>query len=151
MENEQGVCEDHGIEANLHNHTYELENDIYDLKGTLARIPDFKLGPDLNWLVRGGIDAVEFINTFGKQIVYLHIRDQYQNGTWSEFVGQGDAHFKPIATALKEQNFNGQVAIELAFTNDFVPKNELREDWKMSKEFVKTMVSKPTFTTILMN
>ena len=133
----RNVCEDHGIEANLHNHTYELENDIYDLKGTLARIPDFKLGPDLNWLVRGGIDAVEFINTFGKQIVYLHIRDQYQNGTWSEFVGQGDADFKPIATALKEQNFNGQVAIELAFTNDFVPKNELREDWKMSKEFVK--------------
>lgn len=130
------ICEDHGIQANLHNHTYEVENDMHDLKGTLARIPDFKLGPDLNWLIRGGINPVEFINTFGKQIVYLHIRDQYQDGTWSEYVGQGDTDFKPIAAALKTQNFEGQVAIELAFPNDFVPKNELREDWKMSREFV---------------
>ncbi len=75
------ICEDHGIQANLHNHTYEIENDMHDLKGTLARIPDFKLGPDLNWLIRGGIDPVEFINTFGKQLIYFHIRDQYQDGT----------------------------------------------------------------------
>ncbi len=131
------ICEDHGIEANLHNHTYEVENDMHDLKGTLARIPDFKLGPDLNWLIRGGIDPVEFINTFGEQIVYLHIRDQYQDGTWTEFVGQGDTNFEAIATALKAQNFSGQAAIELAFPNDFIPKNELREDWKMSREFAR--------------
>ncbi len=133
----RSVCEDHGIKANLHNHTYELENDMHDLKGTLARIPDFKLGPDLNWLIRGGIDPVEFINTYGKQIVYLHIRDQYLNGTWSEYVGQGDTDFEPIAAALKSQNFGGQAAIELAFPNDFVPKNELREDWRRSRTFVR--------------
>lgn len=133
----QGICEDHGILANLHNHTYEVENDMHDLKGTLARIPDFELGPDLNWLIRGGINPVEFINTFGKQIVYLHIRDQYQDGTWSEYVGQGDTDFEPIAAALKAQNFKGQAAIELAFPSDFVPKNELREDWKMSRNFVR--------------
>ncbi len=133
----RNVCEDHGIETNLHNHTYEVENDMHDLKGTLARIPDFKLGPDLNWLIRGSINPVEFINAYGKQIVYLHIRDQYLDGTWSEYVGQGDTDFKPIAAALKSQNFEGQAAIELAFPNDFVPKNELREDWKMSRTFVR--------------
>lgn len=133
----RGICEDHGIEANLHNHTYEVENEMHDLKGTLARIPDFKLGPDLNWLIRGGIDPVAFINTYGKQIVYLHIRDQYEDGTWSEYVGQGDTDFEPIAAALKAQDFSGQAAIELAFPNDFTPKNELREDWKMSREFVR--------------
>ena len=41
----QGICADHGVEANLHNHTYEVINDLHDLKGTLARIPDIKLGP----------------------------------------------------------------------------------------------------------
>lgn len=133
----RSICDDNGIEANLHNHTYEVENDMHDLKGTLARIPDFKLGPDLNWLIRGGIDPVEFINTYGKQIVYLHIRDQYRDGTWSEYVGQGDTDFEPIAAALKAQNFNGKAAIELAFPNDFTPKNDLREDWKMSREFVR--------------
>ncbi len=131
------VCEDNGILPNLHNHTYEVENGMHDLKGTLARIPDFKLGPDLNWLIRGGIDPVDFINTYGDQIVYLHIRDQYKDGTWSEYVGQGDTDFEPIAAALKAKNFRGQAAIELAFPNDFTPKNELKEDWKMSREFVR--------------
>jgi len=131
------ICEENGIEANLHNHIYEVENDMHDLKGTLARIPDFKLGPNLNWLIRAGVDPVEFITTYGKQIVYLHIRDQYKDGTWSEYVGQGDTDFKPIAAALKAQNFSGQAALELAFPNDFMPKNELKEDWKMSREFVK--------------
>ena len=131
------ICEDYGIEANLHNHTYEVENDMHDLKGTLKRIPDFRLGPDLNWLIRGGIDPVDFINTYRNQIVYLHIRDQYEDGTWSEYVGQGDTDFEPIAAALKAQNFNGQAAVELAFPNDFMPKNELKEDWKKSREFVE--------------
>lgn len=131
------VCDDNGVVANLHNHTYEVENDMHDLKGTLARIPDFKLGPDLNWLIRGGVQPVDFINTYGQQIVYLHIRDQYKDGTWSEYVGQGDTDFESIAAALKAQNFKGQAAIELAFPNDFTPKNELKQDWEMSREFVQ--------------
>ena len=131
------ICKDNGIVANLHNHTYEVENNMHDLKGSLARIPDFKLGPDLNWLIRAGVDPVDFITTYGKQIEYLHIRDQYNDGTWTEYVGQGDTDFKAIAAALKAQGFSGQVAIELAFPNDFTPINELKQDWKMSREFIQ--------------
>ncbi|MGB6153144.1 MAG: sugar phosphate isomerase/epimerase [Pricia sp.] len=131
------ICDDHGVQANLHNHTYEVEDEMHDLKGTLTRIPDFKLGPDLNWLFRAGVNPVDFINTYGNQIVYLHIRDEYDDGTWSEYVGQGDTDFEPIAAALKAQNFNGQAAVELAFPNDFTPENELRDDWKMSRAFVR--------------
>ncbi len=131
------ICEDNGIEANLHNHTYEVENGMHDLKGTLKRIPNIKLGPDLNWLIRAGVDPVEFINTYGKQITYLHIRDQYKDGTWTEYVGQGTTNFPAIAKALKEQSFNGQVAIELAFPDNFTPANPLKEDWKKSIIYVK--------------
>ena len=130
------ICDDNGVEANLHNHTYEVENDMNDLKGTLARIPDFKLGPDLNWLIRAGVDPVDFINTYGKQIVYLHLRDQYEDGAWTEYVGQGDTDFEGIAAALKANGFKGQAAVELAFPEDFTPENELKEDWKMSREFI---------------
>lgn len=131
------ICADHGIKPNLHNHTYEVENDLHDLKGTLARIPEIKLGPDLNWLIRGGVDPVDFINSYGKQIVYLHIRDQYENGDWTEYVGQGATDFARISKALKAQDFNGQVAIELAFPSNFTPKNPLKEDWKLSRKFVR--------------
>lgn len=57
------ISDDNGIVSNLHNHTYEVENDLHDLKGTLVCIPDFKLGPDINWLIRAGVDPVKFINT----------------------------------------------------------------------------------------
>jgi sugar phosphate isomerase/epimerase len=131
------VCKDHGIEANLHNHTYEVANNLHDLKGTLARIPDIKLGPDLNWLIRGGVNPVEFINTYARQITYLHIRDQYQDGKWTEYLGQGVTDFAAISRALTEQKFSGDVAIELAFPPDLTPVNPLKEDWKLSREYVR--------------
>lgn len=131
------VCNENGIEANLHNHTYEIENGMHDLKGTLTRLPDIKLGPDLNWLIRGSINPVDFINAYGKQIVYLHLRDQYANGKWTEYLGQGVTDFSAISKALKTQKFEGDVAIELAFERGFVPAHPLKEDWKLSREFVK--------------
>ena len=93
---------------NLHNHTYEVENDMHDLKGTLARIPDVKLGPDLNWLVRAGVDPVSFIKTYGKQIVFLHLRDQKADGKWSEAMGEGNTDYVAIGKALQEVKFSGR-------------------------------------------
>jgi sugar phosphate isomerase/epimerase len=133
------ICDDSGIVLNLHNHTYEVANGMHDLKGTLARIPDIKLGPDLNWLVRAGVDPVWFIKTYGHQIVYMHIRDQYQDGTWTEYVGQGVTDFPAIAAALRGIDFRGRAAIELAFPAHYVPKYPLTEDWKRSREYVQTV------------
>jgi sugar phosphate isomerase/epimerase len=130
------LCEKNGVVLNLHNHTYEVENDLHDLKGTLARIPDAKLGPDLNWLARGGVDPVEFLRQYGKQIVFLHLRDQHQDGRWSEALGEGDMDYAPIAGALREINFQGDIIIELAHESDFKPTRPLRESLKMSREFV---------------
>ena len=126
----------HGVVLNLHNHTYEVENGMHDLQGTLARIPDVKLGPDLNWLVRAGVDPVEFIHRFGKQIVFMHIRDQKADGTWSEAVGEGNTDYVGIANGLHAIPFTGDAVIELAHEKGFQLKRPLRDDWKISREFV---------------
>jgi sugar phosphate isomerase/epimerase len=126
----------HGVVLNLHNHTYEVENGMHDLEGTLARIPDVKLGPDLNWLVRAGVDPVEFIHRFGKQIVFMHIRDQNADGTWSEAVGEGTMDYVRIAKALHAIPFTGDAVIELAHEKGFKLRRPLREDWKISRDFV---------------
>jgi len=123
------------VALNLHNHMYEVQNNLHDLKGTLSRIAGIKLGPDLNWLVRAGVDPVWFINTYGSQIVYMHIRDQLSDGHWAETVGSGVTDFKAIARALQVQHFTGRAAIELAF--DQPPLHPLREDWKSSLEYVR--------------
>lgn len=127
----------HGIVQNLHNHTFEVVDDLYDLRGTLERLPDVKLGPDLNWLVRAGVDPVWFIDTYGDRIVYLHLRDQHANGRWSEALGEGDTDFSAIAEALERAGFKGDAAVELAHESDFVPTRPLRESLRMSRTFVR--------------
>ena len=131
------LCEQHGVVLNLHNHTYEVENDMHDLKGTLARIPGIKLGPDLNWLVRAGVDPASFIRQFGRQIVFMHLRDQKKDGRWSEAMGEGDTDYAAIGRALHEINFEGDAVIELAHEHDFKPTRPLRESFKISREFVR--------------
>jgi len=131
------LCRDNGVELNLHNHTYEVEDGMHDLKGTLARIPDVKLGPDLNWLVRGGVDPVEFIEAYGESIVFLHIRDQNSDGTWSEAVGEGDMDYIAIGRALRVSRFSGDAVIELAHEGNFKPTRPLRDSLKMSRAHVK--------------
>jgi sugar phosphate isomerase/epimerase len=126
-----------GIVLNLHNHTYEVANNMYDLRGTLKRIPDIKLGPDLNWLLRAGIDPVSFLREFGKQIVFMHLRDQLKDGKWPESLGEGNVDFKEISDVLKEINFEGDAVIELAHENGFIRTRPLRESLKMSREYMK--------------
>ncbi len=127
----------HGVVLNLHNHTYEVENNLHDLKGTLARIPDVKLGPDLNWLVRGGVNPVEFIRQYGDHIVFLHLRDQKADGKWSEAMGEGATDYVAIGKALAEIGFSGHAVIELAHEGNFKPTRPLGESFKISREFVR--------------
>jgi sugar phosphate isomerase/epimerase len=129
------ICDSKDVLPNLHNHTFEVENDLHDLKGTLSRVPDIKLGPDLNWLIRGEVEPVSFIKTHGNRIVYMHIRDQTNDGIWTEAVGEGVTDFRAIASALKEIDYRGEAAIELA--SHVQPQNPMRENWKKSREYVR--------------
>lgn len=134
------LCEAHGVVLNLHNHTSEVVDDMYDLKSTLARVPDVKLGPDLNWLVRGGVDPAAFLRQFGNKIVFLHLRDQNADGRWSESLGEGAMDYAAIAKALHAIPFQGIAAIELAHERGFPLTRPLRESLKMSREFTRRVL-----------
>jgi sugar phosphate isomerase/epimerase len=129
--------EKEGIVLNLHNHTAEVRNNMFDLRGTLRRIPDIKLGPDLNWLLRAGINPIDFLREFRKQILFLHLRDQSTNGKWPESMGEGNVNFKEIADVLSEINFEGDAIIELAHETGFITTRPLKESLKMSRDFMK--------------
>ncbi len=134
------LCDAHGVTVNLHNHTYEVENDEHDLRGTLERVPEAKLGPDLNWLLRAGVDPVDFIERYGERIVFLHLRDQHADGRWAESLGEGDMDYEAIAAALRRVGFAGDAAIELAHERDFEPTRPLRESLRMSRDFVRRVL-----------
>ena len=131
------LCSDYGIVLNLHNHTNEVEYQLHDSRAVWRRIPDVKLGPDLNWLIRGGVDPVQFIHDHGEQIVFLHLRDQKPDGQWSEAMGEGCTDFLAIGKALHEVHFSGAAVIELAHESGFKPTRPLRESLKISRGFVR--------------
>lgn len=130
-----GICSELSLEPNLHNHTYEVADDMYDLRGTLTRVKDLKLGPDVAHLYRAGVDPEDFIRQFGDRISYLHLRDHNADKTWTEAVGEGVIDFRGIANALKDVGFTGDAAIELSFEG--IPVRPLRENWKISRDFVR--------------
>ena len=126
-----------GVVLNLHNHTYEVENGLHDLRGTLERLPDVRLGPDLNWLLRGGVDPVEFLRTYRDRVVFLHLRDEHADGRWSEAVGEGDMDYAAIGSVLREIGFAGDAVIELAHERDFTPTRALRDSLRQSRDYVR--------------
>jgi sugar phosphate isomerase/epimerase len=130
-----GICRKKKLVANLHNHTWEVEHDLHELKGMMSRVPDLKLGPDLNWLVRGGVDPVWFIENYGTRMAYMHLRDQRADGKWTEAVGEGVMNFPAIAAALRKINYKGWAGVELAY--DTPVERIERENWKISREYVR--------------
>ena len=135
------VCRSHGVVLNLHNHIYEVANNEYDLKGTLERIPDAKLGPDLDWLTGAGVDPVDFLKHHSSRIVYAHLRDRSRDGTWTEAMGEGAIDYAAIGTQLKRMNFYGDLAIELAHPRGFQLTRPLRESWKISRDYVRKVMA----------
>lgn len=134
------ICNAKGVVLNLHNHTYEVRDNEYDLNGTLARISDVKLGPDLNWLVRAGIDPVDFIRHHARSIVFAHLRDQRADGKWPEAMGEGVMDYAAIGRTLHEIGFSGDLAIELAHEPDFQLTRPLRESLKTSRDYVRRVM-----------
>jgi sugar phosphate isomerase/epimerase len=128
------LCKKYHVVPNLHNHTYEMMYDMFDFKGTTQRVPEIKLGPDINWLVRAKIDPVWFIKTYGNKMVYMHLRDQHANGKWTEALGEGTTDFRAVAKALRDINYKEKAAVELAFEEK--PVHPVKESWKKSREYV---------------
>jgi sugar phosphate isomerase/epimerase len=76
---------------------------------------------------------VEFIEQYGDRIVFVHLRNQYQDGKWSESLAEGDMDLGAIGRALRKANFSGDVVVELAHENNFEP----TRPWRMSRAHVK--------------
>lgn len=131
------VCKANRVVLNLHNHTYEVADGEFDLNGTLQRVPEAKLGPDLAWLYRAKVDPIDFIRRRGRQMVFAHLRDDKADGAWPEAMGEGIMDYAAIARALRKAGFAGDVAIELAHPRGYKPTRPLRESLKISRDYVR--------------
>ncbi len=132
------ICAEHGIALNAHNHTYEVDWELRELRGMLERVPELRLGPDLNWLHRAGVDPVWFLREFADRIVFLHLRDQ-TGEVWEQVLGEGELDWAGIATALDEIDFSGWAAVELAFRAEHPVTRPMGDNYRMSLEFLRRL------------
>ena len=133
----QTIGKQYNVIPNLHNHTYEVADGLFDLQNTLQRVPDIALGPDLDWLFQAKVDVPTFLKTYADKIVYMHLRDHLWTGVWSESLGEGIMDFGAIARQLKQIGFAGDITVELAFPTGFTPTRPIRDSLKMSRQVVK--------------
>ena len=125
------LCDECGILLNLHNHTYEVENNEYEFRAMIERIPDIKLGPDINWLRRAGIEPNGFLRRYADRIIYLHLRDQLGD-RWVEALGEGDQDWVELGRTLTDIGFEGYVGIELAHERDTDFTRSMGENFALS-------------------
>lgn len=131
------MASDNGVVLNLHNHVYEVADKEYDLSNTLKRIPEAKLGPDIGWLVRAGIDPLDFIRRHASRLVYFHIRNELPGGKWPENLTEGIVDYAAIGRLLREIRFSGALAIELAHERDFQPARSNGENFRISRQWLR--------------
>ena len=134
------ICAGEGVVPNLHNHVYEVRDGEHDLNGTLARIPEIKLGPDLGWLFRAKVDPVDFIRRRGRQMVFAHLRNEKADGKWPEDLTEGVVDYKAIGAALRSVDFQGDLMIELAHEAAFQPARPLGESFRLSRDYVRRVM-----------
>ncbi len=130
------IAKDNGVVPNLHNHVYEVKDGEYDLKGTLERMPEAKLGPDLDWLHKAGVDPLDFIHRYRDRIVFAHLRNRKADGTWPEDITEGVIDYAAIGRLLHEIRFSGDLMIELAHEWKFQPTRPLGESVRISRQYV---------------
>ncbi|MBO4251096.1 MAG: sugar phosphate isomerase/epimerase [Clostridia bacterium] len=104
----------------------ELKKHTTGLKGTL----------DIKQARQAGIDANEFINEMGEDIVTVHLSDIDENGKMC-LPGRGVTDFKDLFTRLRDKGFDGAMLLEV-YKNDFSELNELFE----SLAFVDDLASR---------
>ena len=134
------LCAARKIVPNLHNHVYEVRDGEHDLNGTLSRIPDIRLGPDLGWLFRAGVDPVDFIRRRGRQMVFAHLRNEKADHTWPEDLTEGVIDYAAVGKALHEAGFQGDLMIELAHEKDFTPTRSFGDSIRISREHVRRVM-----------
>ncbi|MFW6438089.1 MAG: sugar phosphate isomerase/epimerase family protein [Armatimonadota bacterium] len=134
-----GICDERGLTLNVHNHTYEMDWDMHEFRGMLQRIPEMKLGPDLNWLRRAGVDPWAFVREYGDRIVYMHLRPQ-RHGCWVQTFGESDEDYTQLAAVIDEIDFTGWLGVELAFREENPVTRAMGQNYALCLEYLRAVL-----------
>lgn len=103
---------DAGLRFGWHNHDFEfvtLEDESTPQEQIFAGGPDLLWEADIAWIIRGGADPFAWIESYGKRISAVHVKDIAAAGEnkdedgWAD-VGHGTVDWKGLMAALNPYN-----------------------------------------------
>jgi inosose dehydratase len=94
---------------------------------------------DVHWIYRGKQEPMQLLREAGRRTASLHVRNSV-NGIWSESFGDGDVDYRPVAKFLESIQYDGLIAVELAYENGTNPSRELEDDLKISREYAERVL-----------
>lgn len=114
LESQAGFLRDNGLKV-------VFESDFAPAE--LARLMDrfdpslFGVNYDIGNSAALGYDPVEEVKAYGERIINVHIKDRPRNGTTVP-LGDGDADFEKVYTALAQVGYNGNYILQTARAAD---------------------------------
>lgn len=107
------MAESFGITIAQENICYCKSKDIHFLKRLRENCGErTKFLLDIKQAVRSGISPFELIDTFGKDIIHIHVSDNSDEGDCLP-IGKGTFNFEMFIKKLDEIGYNGALFIEL--------------------------------------
>ena len=103
-----------GLRFTVENHFgYQLQT-VEDYRAVFGRLKQARhigITLDTGHFTAAQVDMPEFIREFGKQIFHVHMKDHV--GAQSVALGSGETDNRAVVAALREQNYDGDISVEL--------------------------------------
>lgn len=113
------LTEEYGIKIAIHNHgplaRYDKAEDT--LKAVESHSPLIGACVDTGHVIRSGQKPHEVIETLGKRVHSLHLKDWIHGGE-EQILGEGDMNLVAVAKALLALDFKGPVNLEFELSPD---------------------------------
>ncbi len=138
------VVRGQGLTLLLHQHDAEMMDDArnwrYWLQHTDAA--DTRICFDTHWAHRAGQDVMALLRECRPRLESLHLRNSRQ-GVWWENLDDGDLNYRPLATHLRETNYQGYLMVELAWESATRLSRSLAENLRLSRHYTERRFLSP--------
>lgn len=100
----------------------------------LAMSPNFAINLDIGHFVAANYDPVDFIKTYHKHILVLHLKDRKRNEGLNMPWGQGDTPIKQVLQLLKKEKYPMRALIEYEYRGASDSITEVKKCFEYCKE-----------------
>lgn len=100
----------------------------------LAMSPNFAINLDIGHFVAANYDPVDFIKTYHKHILVLHLKDRKRNEGLNMPWGQGDTPIKQVLQLLKKEKYPMRALIEYEYKGASDSVTEVTKCFEYCKE-----------------